>query len=157
MRNPNLDEFVKFWLANFESEVPKIPTSRKELSVTALEKMKSWKGGILYQELFKTSLDSNKLPADLQLRLEQNSIWVEDKQRLRQYGWEAKAQEIEAAQQKFENEKIEKEIEASRERQAAQKAKAEAWKNMTLLERMSHEPLSQDQILRNRKRYGVDR
>tara|TARA_Y100001937_G_C7114646_1_gene329521 strand:- start:651 stop:1124 length:474 start_codon:yes stop_codon:yes gene_type:complete len=155
MRNPNLDEFVKFWLANFESEVPKIPTNPNELTITAQEKMREWKNGALYQNLFKTSLDSNELPADLQLRLEQNAIWLEDKQRLRDHGWEAKAQEIEAAQQKYENQKLEKEIAESQERQKQQQARVERWKNMSLLERMAAEPLTQDQILRNRKTYGV--
>tara|TARA_Y100000589_G_scaffold6867_1_gene5893 strand:- start:114 stop:587 length:474 start_codon:yes stop_codon:yes gene_type:complete len=155
MRNPNLDEFVKFWLANFESEVPKIPTNPNELTITAQEKMREWKNGALYQNLFKTSLDSNELPADLQLRLEQNAIWLEDKQRLRDHGWGAKAQEIEAAQQKYENQKLEKEIAESQERQKQQQARVERWKNMSLLERMAAEPLTQDQILRNRKTYGV--
>ena len=155
MRNPNLDEFVKFWLANFESEVPKIPTNPNELTITAQEKMREWKNGALYQNLFKTSLDSNELPADLQLRLEQNALWVEDMQRLRDHGWEAEAQKIEQAKQKFEQQKFEKEIAESQERQKQQQARVERWKNMNLLERMAAEPLTQDQILRNRKTYGV--
>ena len=155
MRNPNLDEFVKFWLANFESEVPKIPTSTSELSVTALEKMRMWKGGALYQNLFKTSLDSNKLPADLQLRLEQNALWVEDMQRLRDHGWEAEAQKIEEAKAKFEQQKFEKEIAASQERQKLQQQKRDAWQNMSLLERMHAEQITPEQIAKNRKRYGM--
>lgn len=155
MRNPNLDEFVKFWLANFESEVPKIPTKTNELSVTALEKMRMWKGGALYQNLFKTSLDSNKLPADLQLRLEKNALWVEDMQRLRDHGWEAEAQKIEEAKQKFEQQKFEKEIAASQERQKLQQQKRDAWQNMSLLERMHAEQITPEQIAKNRKRYGM--
>ena len=48
-----------------------------------------------------------------------------------------------------------KEIEASKERQKVAEQKREQWNNMNLLERMAAEPLSQDQILRNRQRYGV--
>ena len=155
MRNPNLDEFVKFWLANFESEVPKIPTNPNELTITAQEKMREWKNGALYQNLFKTSLDSNELPADLQLRLEQNALWVEDMQRLRDHGWEAEAQKIEEAKQKFEQQKFEKEIAASQERQKLQQQKRDAWQNMSLLERMHAEQITPEQIAKNRKRYGM--
>ena len=155
MRNPNLDEFVKFWLANFESEVPKIPTNPNELTITAQEKMREWKNGALYQNLFKTSLDSNELPADLQLRLEQNALWVEDMQRLRDHGWEAEAQKIEQAKQKFEQQKFEREIAASQERQKLQQQKRDAWQNMSLLERMHAEQITPEQIAKNRKRYGM--
>ena len=48
-----------------------------------------------------------------------------------------------------------KEIEASKERQKVAEQKREQWNNMNLLERMAAEPLSQDQILQNRKRYGM--
>ena len=50
---------------------------------------------------------------------------------------------------------LEKEIEASKARQKVAEQKREKWNNMNLLERMAAEPLSQDQILRNRQRYGV--
>ena len=48
-----------------------------------------------------------------------------------------------------------KEIEESKQRQKVAEQKREAWQNMNLMERMAAEPLTQDQILRNRKRYGV--
>ena len=48
-----------------------------------------------------------------------------------------------------------KEIEESKKRQALAEKKREQWNNMNLLERMAAEPLSQDQILQNRKRYGM--
>ena len=51
--------------------------------------------------------------------------------------------------------KMLKEIEESKQRQKVAEQKREAWKNMNLMERMAAEPLTQDQILRNRKRYGV--
>ena len=52
-------------------------------------------------------------------------------------------------------EELEKKIAESQARQEEQQKKREAFSNMSLLERMAHEPLSQDQILRNRQRYGV--
>jgi len=118
------------------------------------EKMRM-KNPELYQNLFKVGLDSGMLPADLEVRLRNNALWVEDVDRLRKYGWEFESQRIEKAKAEYENEKMLKEIEESKQRQAVQQQKREQWNNMNLLERMAAEPLSQDQILQNRKRYGV--
>jgi len=118
------------------------------------EKMRM-KNPELYQNLFKVGLDSGMLPADLEVRLRNNALWVEDVDRLRKYGWEFESQRIERAKAEYENEKMLKEIEESKQRQAVQQQKREQWNNMNLLERMAAEPLSQDQILQNRKRYGV--
>ena len=65
------------------------------------------------------------------------------------------SQRIEKAKAEYENQKMLKEIEESKKRQAVQQQKREQWNNMNLLERMAAEPLSQDQILQNRKRYGM--
>ena len=55
----------------------------------------------------------------------------------------------------YEKNKINKQIEESRQRQQLQEQKRAAWQQMSLGERMAAEPLTQDQILRNRQRYGV--
>ena len=109
----------------------------------------------LYQNLFKVGLDSGMLPADLEVRLRNNALWVEDVDRLRKYGWEFESQRIEKAKAEYENQKMLREIEASKQRQKVAEQKREQWNNMNLLERMAAEPLSQDQILQNRKRYGM--
>ena len=59
------------------------------------------------------------------------------------------------AKEQYKQEKMIKEIEESKQRQKVAEQKREAWKNMNLMERMAAEPLTQDQILRNRQRYGV--
>ena len=124
------------------------------MNITMQEKMRM-KNPELYQNLFKVGLDSGMLPADLEVRLRNNALWVEDVDRLRKYGWEFESQRIEKAKAEYENEKMLKEIEESKKRQAVQQQKREQWNNMNLLERMAAEPLSQDQILQNRKRYGM--
>ena len=154
MKNPNLESFNQFWIDNSSEEVPPMPKKASDMSITMQEKMRMTNPK-LYQNLFKVDLDSGMLPADLEMRLRNNSLWVEDADRLRKYGWEFESQRIEQAKEQYKQEKMLKEIEESKERQKVAEQKREAWKNMNLMERMAAEPLTQDQILRNRKRYGV--
>ena len=154
MKNPNLETFNQFWIDNSSEEVPPMPKKASDMSITMQEKMRMTNPK-LYQNLFKVDLDSGMLPADLEMRLRNNALWVEDADRLRKYGWEFESQRIEKAKAEYENQKMLKEIEASKERQKVAEQKREQWNNMNLLERMAAEPLSQDQILQNRKRYGM--
>ena len=154
MKNPNLESFNQFWIDNSSEEVPPMPKKASDMSITMQEKMRMTNPK-LYQNLFKVDLDSGMLPADLEMRLRNNSLWVEDADRLRKYGWEYESQRIEQAKEQYKQEKMLKEIEESKQCQKVAEQKREAWKNMNLMERMAAEPLTQDQILRNRKRYGV--
>ena len=154
MKNPNLESFNQFWIDNSSEEVPPMPKKASDMSITMQEKMRMTNPK-LYQNLFKVDLDSGMLPADLEMRLRNNSLWVEDADRLRKYGWEYESQRIEQAKEQYKQEKMLKEIEESKQRQKVAEQKREAWQNMNLMERMAAEPLTQDQILRNRKRYGV--
>ena len=154
MKNPNLETFNQFWIDNSSEEVPPMPKKASDMSITMQEKMRMTNPK-LYQNLFKVDLDSGMLPADLEMRLRNNSLWVEDADRLRKYGWEYESQRIEQAKEQYKQEKMLKEIEESKQRQKVAEQKREAWQNMNLMERMAAEPLTQDQILRNRQRYGV--
>ena len=154
MKSPHLEAFNQFWIDNSREEVPAMPKKPNDMNITIQEKMRM-KNPELYQNLFKVGLDSGMLPADLEVRLRNNALWVEDVDRLRKYGWEFESQRIEKAKAEYENQKMLKEIEASKERQKVAEQKREQWNNMNLLERMAAEPLSQDQILQNRKRYGM--
>ena len=154
MKNPNLESFNQFWIDNSSEEVPPMPKKASDMSITMQEKMRMTNPK-LYQNLFKVDLDSGMLPADLEMRLRNNALWVEDADRLRKYGWEFESQRIEQAREQYKQEKMLKEIEESKQRQKVAEQKREAWQNMNLMERMAAEPLTQDQILRNRQRYGV--
>ena len=154
MKNPHLETFNQFWIDNSSAEVPPMPKKASDMSITMQEKMRMTNPK-LYQNLFKVDLDSGMLPADLEMRLRNNALWVEDADRLRKYGWEFESQRIEQAKEQYKQEKMLKEIEESKQRQKVAEQKREAWQNMNLMERMAAEPLTQDQILRNRKRYGV--
>ena len=154
MKNTHLEAFNQFWIDNSREAVPPMPKKPSDMNITMQEKMRM-KNPELYQYLFKVGLDSGMLQADLEMRLRNNAVWVEDADRLRKFGWEFESQRIEKAKAEYENQKMLKESEASKERQKVAEQKREQWKNMSLLERMAAEPLSQDQILQNRKRYGM--
>ena len=153
-QNLHLDAFCQFWFDNFNSPIPPLPQQPSDLTVTQLEQLRMYDGGKLYQNLFRVT-DPKKLPADLARNISKGLVDFKHKDLYRQHGWEFQAQEIEKSEVEAQNILLEKEIEASKERQKIAEQKREQWNNMSLLERMAAEPLSQDQILQNRKRYGM--
>jgi len=152
MRNHNLEQFNQFWIDNFKTEVPPLPKKPNELSITQQEVMRS-ESPQLYQNLFKTSVDSGQLPADLEMRIRNSNLWVEDADRLRKFGYEYEARRIEDAKAEFDKQQMEKKIAESRARQEAQQKKQEEFANKSLGERMMSEPLSMGQIIDNRMKY----
>ena len=150
----HLDAFCEFWEMNFNSPIPPLPQQPSDLTVTQLEQLRMYDGGKLYQNLFRVT-DPKKLPADLARNISKGLVDFKHKDLYRQHGWEFQAQQIEKSEVEAQNILLEKEIEASKERQKIAEQKREQWNNMSLLERMAAEPLSQDQILQNRKRYGM--
>ena len=153
-QNLHLDDFCQFWFDNFNTPIPPLPQQPSDLTVTQLEQLRMYDGGKLYQNLFRVT-DPKKLPADLARNISKGLVDFKHKDLYRQHGWEFQAQEIEKSEVEAQNILLQKEIEASKERQKVAEQKREQWKNMSLLERMAAEPLSQDQILQNRKRYGM--
>ena len=153
-QNLHLDDFCQFWFDNFNTPIPPLPQQPSDLTVTQLEQLRMYDGGKLYQNLFRVT-DPKKLPADLARNISKGLVDFKHKDLYRQHGWEFQAQQIEKSEVEAQNILLEKEIEASKERQKIAEQKREQWNNMSLLERMAAEPLSQDQILQNRKRYGM--
>ncbi len=153
-QNLHLDDFCQFWFDNFNTPIPPLPQQPSDLTLTQLEQLRMYDGGKLYQNLFRVT-DPKKLPADLARNISKGLVDFKHKDLYRQHGWEFQAQQIEKSEVEAQNILLEKEIEASKERQKIAEQKREKWNNMSLLERMAAEPLSQDQILQNRKRYGM--
>ena len=153
-QNLHLDDFCQFWFDNFNTPIPPLPQQPSDLTLTQLEQLRMYDGGKLYQNLFRVT-DPKKLPADLARNISKGLVDFKHKDLYRQHGWEFQAQEIEKSEVEAQNILLQKEIEASKERQKVAEQKREQWNNMSLLERMAAEPLSQDQILQNRKRYGM--
>ena len=152
-QNLHLDAFCQFWFDNFNSPIPPLPSKPSDLSITQLELLRLYDGGKLYQNLFSTKVDSGKLPADLENNIRKGLVWAEHKDLYRQHGYEFQAQEIERAQAELENMKIEAEIEASRQRQEAQRKAQQEFANKPLGARLMSEPLTQEQIINNQMKY----
>ena len=126
----HLDAFCQFWEMNFNSPIPPLPQQPSDLTLTQLEQLRMFDGGKLYQNLFRIT-DPIKLPANLLRDEAKGIIDYQNKDLYRQYNYEHQAQRIEQAEVEYQNQKIEKEIAESRERQKLQQQKAEAWKNMS--------------------------
>ena len=153
MNNPHLETFVQFWEMNFNSPIPPLPKNPSDLSITQREQLRIFDGGRLYQNLFSVKPESGKLPANLENNIRKGLVFGEHKDLYREFGYEYQAQQIEEAEQQYQQAKIEKEIAESKARQEAQQKKQEEFANKSLGERMMSEPLSMGQIIDNRMKY----
>tara|TARA_Y100000589_G_scaffold220119_1_gene207720 strand:- start:187 stop:675 length:489 start_codon:yes stop_codon:yes gene_type:complete len=154
MQNPHLEEFNQFWIDNFRDEVPALPKKPSDLNITQQETMRS-KAPKLYQNLFRTSLDSGKLPADLELRLRKGALWVEDEERLRRFGWEHEANTIRDARVAFEKQQLDKATAESQARVAKREQELEAYRKLDPMVKMAMHPPSAESIARARAEWNI--
>ena len=154
MQNPHLEEFNQFWIDNFRTEVPPLPSSPNDLTLTQRETMAN-QNPKLYQNLFRTRLDSGKLPADLELRLRRNAIWVEDEERLRQHGWVYEADQIKTARIKFEKDRLDKATAESAARTAQRERELEAYNKLDPMAKLAMNPPSAESIARAREQWNI--
>ena len=155
MKHPLLDRWVRVLMSiDPKGKVPNINTATvKNMSVTTLEKMKMIDAE-LYESIFATPIEEVE-DGRLQQHLYDGKFWTEDEDGLRANGYVHKADQIRQAREEFENEKINKQIEESRQRQALQEQKRKRWENMSLLERMHEESKTQTpaDIINNQIKY----
>ena len=137
-----------------KGKVPNIHTATtRNMSVTTLEKLKM-ADPELYQNVFATPIEEIE-DGRLQQHLYDQKFWTDDEDALRENGYVKFADDIRAEKIRFENEKLEKEIEASRKRQALQEQERKRWESMSLLERMHEESKTQTpaDIINNQIKY----
>ena len=155
MKHPLLDRWVRVLMSiDPKGKVPNINTATtKNMSVTTLEKLKI-ADPELYQSIFATPIEEIE-DGRLQKHLYDQKFWTDDEQGLRENGYVKFADDIRAEKIRFENEKLEKEIEASRKRQALQEQERKRWESMSLLERMHEESKTQTpaDIINNQIKY----
>ena len=154
MQNPHLEQFNQFWIDNFREDVPPLPKKPNDLTITQQETMRV-QAPKLYQNLFRTTLDSGMLPADLELRLRRNAVWVEDEDRLRKYGWEHQANEIRDARVAFEKQQLDKATAESAARVAKREKELEAYRNMDPIAKLAMNPPSPEAVARARAEWGI--
>ena len=156
MRNSlHLDSFCQFWEMNFSSPVPPLPQKPEDLTVTQAEQLRVYDGGKLYQNLFKLTPESGKLPAGVERDLINGQIDYTKKDLYRQAGYEFMAQQCEKAEVEYEQYKINKATEESRKRNEEQAKVNAARANMSHNEKLALEAqgLTMDQVIRNRMKY----
>ena len=155
MKHPLLDRWVRVLMSiDPKGKVPNINTATtRNMSVTTLEKLKM-ADPELYQTVFATPIEEIE-DGRLQQHLYDQKFWTDDEDQLRRYGYVKFADDIRAEKIRFENEKLEKEIEASRKRQALQEQERKRWESMSLLERMHEESKTQTpaDIINNQIKY----
>ena len=155
MKHPLLDRWVRVLMSiDPKGKVPNINAATvKNMSVTTLEKLKMVDAE-LYESVFARPIEEIE-DGRLQQHLYDGKFWTEDEDGLRAAGYEHKANQIREAKIKFEQDKINKQIEESKQRQALQQQKRERWESMSLLERMHEESKSQTQadIINNQIKY----
>ena len=154
-QNLHLDDFCQFWFDNFNTPIPPLPQQPSDLTVTQLEQLRMYDGGKLYQNLFKLTPESGKLPAGVERDLINGQIDYTKKDLYRQAGYEFMAQQCEKAEVEYEQYKINKATEESRKRNEEQAKVNAARANMSYNERLMHEAqgLTMDQVIRNRMKY----
>ena len=155
MKHPLLDRWVRVLMSiSPDGKVPNINTANvRNMSVTTLEKMKMVDPE-LYESVFATPIEEIE-DGRLQAHLYDGNFWTDDEEGLRANGYEHKANQIREAKIKFEQDKINKQIEESKQRQALQAKERERKASMSLIEKLREESLSQTpaDIINNQLKY----
>ena len=147
--------FANWWATEMKGQAcPPVPRKLSELSMTAQMAMRSTKPE-LYTALFAGGKDAVRLPADVSVRLNSGQLQPGDAGALRAAGFELQAQQCERLGQAQQDQRMADQIAHGREVYEQQMQRSAQWKEMGILERMGHQPLTPEQIAANRRRYGV--
>ena len=148
------EQFAAWWAREFPAQAcPPTPQSEQELTLTAHATMRSTNPA-LFTNLFG-GRNGVRLPADVQVRLNTGQLQPGDAAVLRTAGLEVQARECERIGQLQADQRMADEMARSREVYQQELAKSAAWREMGILARMGHEPLTPEQIAANRRRYGI--
>ena len=132
--------------------VPVLPKQESDLPLTTVLAMKS-EDPALAQLLFAGANGHSAMPADVVMRRNQGQSIPQDAQHLRRAGLEAEAQAAEARGQRLIDQQLVDQARQSREDYQQAMQKSAAWREMGILQRMGHQPLTSEQIAENRRRY----
>ena len=132
--------------------VPVLPRQESDLPLTTVLAMKT-EDPALAQLLFAGANGHSAMPADVVMRRNQGQSIPQDAQHPRRAGLEAEAQAAEARGQRLIDQKLVDQTRQSQENYQQAMARSAGWREMGLLERLGHQPLTSDQIAENRRRY----
>ena len=147
--------FANWWAREFpDMSCPPVPRQLDELGLTQQMAMRAT-APELYTAMF-AGRNEVRLPADVSVRLSAGQLQPRDAGAFRAAGFEAQAQQCERLGQAQQDQRMADQISHSRAVYKQDMQRVAEWKEMGLLERMCHEPLSPVQIAANRRRYGLD-
>ena len=147
--------FANWWATEMKGQAcPPVPRKLSELSMTAQMAMRATKPE-LYTALFAGGKEAVRLPADVSVRLNSGQLQAGDAGALRAAGYEQQAQQCERLGQMQQDQRLVDQSLASREHYQQEMQRTAEWQQMGVLERMGHQPLSQEQIQAYRRQYGV--
>ena len=133
MNQLHLEEWVKFCQTIFPgNDVPPYPTKKSELPFTYQLAVDDWNEGKLSQNLFANKTVGAGLPADLQLRLQQNALLPTDGKILRENNLTFYANQCDEAAQRLDAVSLEKSARVSAERAAAETKAYEEFSKLPL-------------------------
>lgn len=147
--------FVNWWSREFpDLACPPLPRNLSELTLTAQMAMRA-SAPELYSTMFAGGEHASPLPADVSVRLNSGTLQPGDAGALRAAGFEMHAQRCERLGEAQQDRRMADQALSSRKNYQQAVASSAAWSEMSLHERLAHEPLTPDQIAANRRRYGV--
>ena len=144
--------FANWWEKEMKGiPCPPVPRNLSELTMTAQMAMQATHPQ-LYTALFAGSSEV-RLPADVSVRLNSGQLQPGDAGALRAAGFELQAQQCERLGQAQQDQRMADQIANSRAVYEQEMQRTAQWKEMGILERMGHQPLTPEQIAANRRRY----
>ena len=145
-------EFTRFYSTCFPGKaIPCIPKSIDDLNILEREAMRQFEGGVMFQNYFR---DEDKLPPDIFVRYsEGKGYWTSDVEGLRKANFEHEAVQLEKKIEEGKMEIMNREIEASKQRQEQQKQQREAFAKLPLGHPLKQP--SQESIMRARQQWNI--
>ena len=145
--------FAAFWNREFPGmPCPPVPKKESDLTMTARETLRV-SDPVLFQNMFARSTAS--LPADVANRRNLGQNIPSDADALQAAGLQWEADELRRKADIAELQRMNQRIDESRQVQAQAAERNRQWSEMGILQRLGHEPLSQQQIQANRRKWGI--
>ena len=145
--------FASFWNREFPGvPCPPVPKKESDLTMTARETLRI-SDPKLFQNMFATSTAS--LPADVANRRNLGQNIASDADALQAAGLQWEADELRRKAGIAEMQRMNERIDESRQVQAQAAERNRQWSEMGILQRLGHEPLSQQQIQANSRKWGI--
>ena len=140
LRSHYAKEFARFYVNSFPNMPCKpVPSKLEDLNFTEMTALQQWENGVLYQNMFRKT---DALPADVLARhLDGGRYHVGDQEALRNAGFVADANSVEAQIEEGRQQLREKELAAITARNKARDKELQRQMQMSGAEKMAQKPI----------------